>query len=410
VELTAAVAAAGGRVLAGCGAAATKSELQRRVEQIFSSSVRRSSNRWVRACLAAVFCPALYVAGAMQVQPPANQQTPNPESSDQALLAITTPDQANAAEADLERNPEDMKERNGLMAYYMKNADESQFVRHLTWMIEHHPENVMTVIQPRNLQNREQVRAAWEQALASHPNDPEVYRHAGIFFSSVEPERALSLYRQAASMMPADSPQRSMCVGAMTGIYLNAVLFNPGKFRSSVPMDESLAATLRNELDSSTDPELLSSVGTRLVRFGRQETGIGYIEKAIALDPANPKWKQELEWAKTPPEKRASMAEGNTPPGTVRLAAQIAEANLVKKVDPVYPPLAVQARVQGSVEFSIVIGRDGHIQSIQLVRGHPLLVNAAKEALLEWEYKPTLLNGKPVPVSTIVYIPFQLPQ
>ena len=86
------------------------------------------------------------------------------------------------------------------------------------------------------------------------------------------------------------------------------------------------------------------------------------------------------------------------------------EANLLKKVEAVYPPLAKSARVQGRVEFTATIDTTGHIVSLELVRGHPLLVNAAKEAILQWEYRPTLLNGKPVSVITDVIINFTLTQ
>ena len=86
------------------------------------------------------------------------------------------------------------------------------------------------------------------------------------------------------------------------------------------------------------------------------------------------------------------------------------EANLIKRVQPVYPPLARSARVQGVVEFTAVISKEGNIENLQLVRGHPLLVNAAKEAVLQWKYKPTQLNGTPVEVITDIIVNFTLSQ
>ena len=85
-------------------------------------------------------------------------------------------------------------------------------------------------------------------------------------------------------------------------------------------------------------------------------------------------------------------------------------ANLVRKVTPVYPPLAKQARIQGTVRFTAVIGKDGTIQNLQLVSGHPLLVAAAQEAVKQWVYKPTLLNGEPVEVVTQIDVNFTLSQ
>jgi protein TonB len=72
--------------------------------------------------------------------------------------------------------------------------------------------------------------------------------------------------------------------------------------------------------------------------------------------------------------------------------------------------MARQARIQGLVRFTAVIGRDGHIQNLQLVSGHPLLVPAAQEAVRQWVYRPTLLNGEAVEVVTNIDVAFTLPQ
>ena len=97
-------------------------------------------------------------------------------------------------------------------------------------------------------------------------------------------------------------------------------------------------------------------------------------------------------------------------PARQRIGGQVAEANLIRKVQPVYPPLAKSARVQGTVEFTAIISKEGNIENLHLVRGHPLLVNAAKEAVLQWKYRPTLLNGQPVEVITDIIVNFTLSQ
>ncbi|MBV9781142.1 MAG: energy transducer TonB [Acidobacteriaceae bacterium] len=94
--------------------------------------------------------------------------------------------------------------------------------------------------------------------------------------------------------------------------------------------------------------------------------------------------------------------------GPVRIGGQIAQANLIQEVQPVYPSLAKAARVQGRVEFTAIISKDGRIENLQLVAGHPLLVNAAREAVLQWRYRPTLLNGEPVEVVTDIVVNFSL--
>jgi TonB family protein len=82
--------------------------------------------------------------------------------------------------------------------------------------------------------------------------------------------------------------------------------------------------------------------------------------------------------------------------------------NPVVKVDPVYPPLAMQARVQGTVRFTVRIAKDGSIQSIQLISGHPLLVKAAQDAVKQYVYDPVVVNGERREAITQVDINFVL--
>ena len=93
--------------------------------------------------------------------------------------------------------------------------------------------------------------------------------------------------------------------------------------------------------------------------------------------------------------------------GPIRVGS-ISEANLIHRVQPVYPSLAKAARIQGNVEFTALISREGRIKNLQLVSGHPLLVAAAREAILQWQYRPTLLNGEPVEVMTTIVVHFSL--
>ena len=76
------------------------------------------------------------------------------------------------------------------------------------------------------------------------------------------------------------------------------------------------------------------------------------------------------------------------------------QAKLIRQPKPVYPPLAKQARISGVVHLTAVIAKDGTIQDLKVISGHPLLVQAAMEAVKQWVYQPTLLNGEPVEVVT----------
>jgi len=99
-----------------------------------------------------------------------------------------------------------------------------------------------------------------------------------------------------------------------------------------------------------------------------------------------------------------------TTPQRIRVGGNVQAANLIKKVTPPYPALAKQARIQGVVRFTAIIGKDGTIQNLQLVSGHPLLVPSATEAVKQWLYKPTLLNNEPVEVITQIEVNFTLSQ
>ena len=81
---------------------------------------------------------------------------------------------------------------------------------------------------------------------------------------------------------------------------------------------------------------------------------------------------------------------------------------LIKKVNPLYPPLARQARIQGTVIVKIVINKFGNVQSLELVKGHPLLAPAAFEAVMQWKYRPYLSNGEAKEVETNVQVNFVL--
>jgi protein TonB len=90
------------------------------------------------------------------------------------------------------------------------------------------------------------------------------------------------------------------------------------------------------------------------------------------------------------------------------IGGNVAAANKIKNVVPVYPPLAKSARIQGDVKFTAIISKDGTIQKLEFVSGHPLLVQSARDAVLQWVYKPTLLNGEPVDVITDITVHFTL--
>jgi protein TonB len=95
-------------------------------------------------------------------------------------------------------------------------------------------------------------------------------------------------------------------------------------------------------------------------------------------------------------------------PQRVRVSAGVTAGLLVKRVQPAYPPLARQARIQGTVVLQAQISKTGDIENLQLISGHPMLAPAAIEAVKQWKYRPYLLNGEPVEVETQVQVNFTL--
>lgn len=87
--------------------------------------------------------------------------------------------------------------------------------------------------------------------------------------------------------------------------------------------------------------------------------------------------------------------------------SHLSEAQLVHRVEPVYPRMAVLAGLQGEVRLHAIIAKDGTIQSLSVTSGHPILAQAALEAVQQWRYRPYLLNGKAVEVETFITVNFR---
>ena len=104
---------------------------------------------------------------------------------------------------------------------------------------------------------------------------------------------------------------------------------------------------------------------------------------------------------------------GGVPPapdGTKRITigGNIQQAKLIRQPRPIYPPLAKQARISGVVHLAAVIGKEGNVVNLAVISGHPLLVPSALEAVQQWVYQKTLLNGEPVEVSTQIDVNYTL--
>jgi protein TonB len=98
----------------------------------------------------------------------------------------------------------------------------------------------------------------------------------------------------------------------------------------------------------------------------------------------------------------------NSTPVQVRLSEVVSKARLIKRVKPVYP--SPDLNVSGTVLLAVTTGRDGSVEQLRVLSGHPMLVGAAMDAVKQWKYKPYLLNGKPVEIETEATVKFENPK
>jgi len=100
-------------------------------------------------------------------------------------------------------------------------------------------------------------------------------------------------------------------------------------------------------------------------------------------------------------------SEAAPPAQRTRLAPEVVQGELIYKLDPEYPQVARLARVQGAVVLHAIIGTDGTVQQLQVVRGSPLLAGPALNAVKNWRYRPHVVDGEPVEVETTITVNFK---
>lgn len=126
-------------------------------------------------------------------------------------------------------------------------------------------------------------------------------------------------------------------------------------------------------------------------------TGTGFFSNAIAVAPPPP-----------PPPPPKAVEPPPSVPAQISVGGDVQAGRILQQVQPVYPALARQGRIQGNVQLKAIISADGKVKTLTVVSGHPLLVDAALNAVRHWTYQPTLLNGIPVEVNTEILVRFEL--
>jgi TonB family protein len=362
---------------------------------------------------------------------------------------VPTVEQAATLEQELAADPENETVRKNLLQYYwftkmcaevskrgLKLAPgcdsvPKQAADHtvplVLWLIDHHPEsqafdNSPAWISPQRYgaDAYEEARQHWLTQVNLHPNDARVLGHAaGAFgFGSqvAGGQERLDLLKRAQKLDPEHHSEplameySFILVGANDG----GAQGNPG-----------LAAQIRNEVQSSNDIALVGSVARHVVEGAAgaamahpsnwDSTGLRLLATELVthaqkLEPQNREWSDLMEGVNRLPAGTVPPAARSTAGvavETIRVGGMVSKANLQESPTPEYPPLAKAAGVQGTVKLQIRIGADGHVKEATAISGHPLLIQAAKDAALRYVYKPTMLNGKAAEVLTDVEIVFR---
>jgi TonB family protein len=151
---------------------------------------------------------------------------------------------------------------------------------------------------------------------------------------------------------------------------------------------------LRAALDAMVHPVPIYSAS---IRASQADKSPVYLAEFVYLDGAF----RHL-------ERQVLQALSIAPPQRLKIGGNVQRAKLIKQVAPLYPELARQNRTQGTVRLHVILATDGTVMQTEVVDGHPALQTAAVEAVRQWRYQPTLLNGIPVEVDTLIDVTFSL--
>lgn len=237
---------------------------------------------------------------------------------------------------------------------------------------------------------------------AARPQIPGAVMQSGpIPQPSAEP-LPRTFARQSAVPPPGAPDIRTTTVKSIEFLGLSAEAEQELRRRLGVAEGDSFgAAELRKASAAVKDFDTHLTLGVRQSR----STPDGPVETRLVIS-ASP-------GAPVVPLPSTSLTSADFPPPgagvrRITVGGNVQATHLVKKITPAYPPLAKQARIQGTVRFKALIDKDGNLTSLQLISGHPLLVEAASSAVRQWVYESTLLNGDPVEVVTVIDVNFTL--
>lgn len=334
--------------------------------------------------------------------------------------------EAHELENRLAKNPEDIKARALLGAYYQRHAMRSQRLKNIFWLIEHHPDSellrssafgISAEESPLNdIASYERAKALWLVLSHDGQQNPQVLWNAGSFIAQFDPARAEQLALAGKNLEPSDPRWNDR----LAGLYAKAV-FTGGRMRPQMPASaerHAFAEKAHHVLETSSDAELVGGAGSvlapvdpqvRATRSGEDiNFGLKLLKRARDLAPDDIRWKAYLRaFSATPNATRLSSAAAISAANALSKNAE--PGTLLLRVEPEYSSEALRARLEGSVRVGIVIGTDGHVLNAWLISGHPLLYLSAYDAVRRWVYEPLRIGNDPVEAGHVLQIQFRLP-
>lgn len=328
----------------------------------------------------------------------------------------------------LKKKPGDEQSRIQLLSYWAGTPNDIDLqtvkqarLRHILWLIENDPKDglglfqVATGVYRLHCQGDDladsnglsTISAAWLEQIRTHPGDAEIRRSAIDAIQYCSPEQAEQILNEANDASGLGRLYASAVLGITGESYLN---------NDPVGSDPAFRARLftekaRRALEEARDKEIIVSAARTLLRQGAilwadgkldwdyTTLGNALLVKAKGLAP------DDITLLTLP---TTLPVRGERPAATIRVGGNVQSAKLIRKVTPAYPAIARDRGAQGTVQMTALIGLDGKVLYLRAEAGPAELIPASLEAVRQWEYKTTTLNGKPCYVETRIDVNFTL--
>ena len=334
---------------------------------------------------------------------------------------------ASELQQSLAADPKNLKARATLLAYYAATSnipvDELRKARleQIAWLVKNAPESGLSEnplarinAQGDPLQDPPgylQIRDLWLEQASANPDNANIVEHAADFLKVADPERAIELRLR----VPSKSTNAPSVLGeyyalaalGVTGLDLQRGL--PATAAQRMP-DTPFAQKARTTLTSTTDASLLM-VGLATVTIaGKSLTKTKQLPEVYSelCETLLTRAKQFQPAITTSCDPSGPIPEFAGAPMRIRVGGNVQAANLIKKVQPAYPDEAKSKHIQGTIQFNAIINEEGKIAELTFAEGPLALYRSARDAVRQWVYKPTLLNGRPVSVVTRIDVKYEL--